>query len=215
MAVKDVNNVRYLVYPCNVLGYVRLCLLGAATTVWLTGQADSTIVKLGFVTLTVASSLLDTLDGPLARRFAHQTEFGMWLDQVTDLLTSTVVWLASGFFLAVPILILEWVTGLIALRRATRCVGHAKRDMSRSRGWFPRRYFANCQRNAFSAVANVSHFVFPVALFLGPDFRWIALLAAPGLVAFELATVFILVYSLRQADATGRSRVWRASTHER
>lgn len=178
-----------LVYPCNLLGYLRICLIGAAVGLWLPAEALTLELKLTVLGLLLASSLLDALDGVLARLLDQQTRFGQCLDQVTDLMCATVLWLASGLWLAVPILILEWAGGAVALSKSTdparqkRLIGTA----------FMRSYLANRQRNVLSVTANVSHVVFPAALFLGPGFESAVWLAAPGLIVFEAATLLIVV----------------------
>jgi hypothetical protein len=74
--------------------------------------------------------------------------------------------------------------------------GYWKMAMARARSLFARSYFQNNQRNPLSILANVSHIVFPAALYLGPDFWWGGWIAAPGVIVYEIATATILLILL-------------------
>jgi hypothetical protein len=183
-----------LVYPCNLLGYVRLGLIGAAAAGWLALPAVPLDARLTLVGFLLAASALDALDGPLARRLGHATRFGARLDQSTDLLGATLLWLMSGFSLGPALIALEWAAGLAVLLRPHTALPEPI-PLGRS---FMRRYFANRQRNPLSILANASHLALPIALFLGAGFEPVAYAAIPGLIAFELATALILAAHVRR-----------------
>src|SRR5262245_19152764 len=103
-----------LVYPCTLVGYMRLALLISA--VWFHlfwgGEQDSFWARTVVVGLIGLSLLLDGVDGSLARRHGHTSRFGVLFDLTIDLSTHTVVWILSGFYLATLLIILEWNTGI-------------------------------------------------------------------------------------------------------
>ena len=83
---------KILLFPCNSLCYIRILLLLGAVLIpislpWISDYQTS-------VLLTV-SVLLDLVDGYLARCYNHQTIYGLVLDLVIDISTSTVIWLLA------------------------------------------------------------------------------------------------------------------------
>ena len=78
-------------YYSNVIDYARvlLCLLAAATLAWR--------MPLTTAVLLVSSTLLDWVDGPVARAYNQCTIFGSGVDWLADILAQfvTLVWLGS------------------------------------------------------------------------------------------------------------------------
>jgi phosphatidylglycerophosphate synthase len=183
-----------LLYPCNIVGIIRLGLIGSALGVLLVwgGLPETFGLRASFVALLGICALLDILDGHLARKLNQATLFGSRFDQIIDLLMHTLLWATSGFILTIPLLALEWTAGLAVLRASTRKEQHWKSALNRSGNRFARRYFANNQRNAISIAANVSHFIFPAALILGQTFFWAVYLSVPGVICYEAVTVIII-----------------------
>lgn len=175
---------------------MRLALVVIAVRTRFSG--DTMAVRWGVVCLLAASSLLDLLDGELARKYGQASRFGAIFDQAIDLITHTVVWWLSGFFLAVPLLLLEWCAGIAVSRAAITGSVHWKSVLTERRPTFVRRYFANRQRNWLSAIACVSHFAFPMSLYADFGGWQFAGLWFPGLVLYEAVTAMML-FALRNA----------------
>jgi len=78
-------------YYSNLIDYVRvaLCLLAAATLAWR--------MPLTTAVLLLSSTLLDWVDGPVARAYNQCTVFGSGVDWLADILAQfvTLVWLGS------------------------------------------------------------------------------------------------------------------------
>jgi phosphatidylglycerophosphate synthase len=182
-----------LVYPCTLVGYSRLGLVISAVGVHLSGQGGRWVV-IGLLGL---SLLLDGLDGYLARRHGHSSHFGALLDLAIDLSTHSVVWTLSGFYLAAPLLVLEWSTGLYMAAFSMLPVDSWKNILIKGGPALIRYYFSNHQRNLLSVYGNVGHFVFPAALYLQLSVAWVYTLALPGLVLYELVTFYSLYIFLR------------------
>jgi phosphatidylglycerophosphate synthase len=179
------------VYPCNVVGYVRLGLVAIAILahslfdMGLTGRA----VLVSLITL---SLLLDGVDGYLARRLGHSTHFGSLLDLATDLVTHTAVWLMAGIPGAGLFIALEWTAGLfIVAEMGLNRASHWKERLLKHGPRWIRWYFARNQRNPLSLYANISHATLPLGWYLlGPhNILWLFL---PGLLIYEAATLYLL-----------------------
>lgn len=192
MPNKATFNFAILLYPCNLVGLVRLELILKVWILLLVMPYPNLLFKGIVILLLSTSALLDLLDGHLARKFDQVTDFGSLLDQVVDLLIHTTLWLLSGFALAIPILLLEWSVGILVAYTSLYRQGHWKVAMTTAQNGFARRYFSNNQRNWLSILANVSHIVFPAALYLGKTFTWGAVLAIPGVILYEIATIVML-----------------------
>ena len=191
-----------LIYPCNLVGYGRLLLIVAAVSVYIgNGDPAARWVFLGSLT---ASLLLDLLDGYLARRYDHTTTFGALLDLALDLVTHTIVWIASEWRFAVLFILLEWTAGILAAVISLRSDTTWKHRFS-TRGWAPiRYYFSRHQRNLLSAYSNIAHFLFPATLFLSLTSTWIYILTAPGLIVYETVTLVMILMMISQLKR-GRS----------
>jgi phosphatidylglycerophosphate synthase len=189
-----------LLYPANLVSLIRVGCIVAAVLLIALGGNDPQTQKPMIVLLLSSCGLLDILDGYLARKYQHVTRFGIYFDQAIDLVMHTFLWSLSGFILAIPILLLEWSTGLAVLfNTAQKNKGYWKTTLLASDWWFIKQYFASGQRNWLSILANVSHFIFPLALYLQPDFTEVALLKVimlPGLLCYEAATLLMLLVFL-------------------
>ena len=182
-----------LIYPCNLVGYGRLLLIVVAVSVYISsGDPAARWVFLGCL---VASLLLDLTDGFLARLYSHTGTFGVLLDLALDLVTHTIVWIASEWRFAVLLILLEWTAGVLSAVISVRSDTTWKQRFN-TRGWAPiRYYFRRHQRNLLSAYSNIAHFLFPAALFLSLSNTWIYILTVPGLIVYETVTVvMILMY---------------------
>lgn len=155
------------------------------------------------VALLAVSCILDAVDGYFARRFGHVTAIGAVLDQLIDLAIQSVLWLSSGFVLAMPLMLLEWLAGGLVFKKALSCSADWKSETLMGANRWAAYYFARQQRNPLSLAANISHTVFPMALIMGPGWIWLAYLSAPGMLIFMAATLFIVVSLLR--NSRGRS----------
>ena len=182
-----------LCYPATWVSLLRGGVLVAGLLVAVWYGRDSLSWRLVAVGLLSLCALLDLLDGYLARRFQHVTPFGALLDQLIDLLMHTTLWLLSGVAWALPVLTLEWLAGLRVIYVSLFRQEYWKEALVQVNSSFAFHYFKQNQRNSLSALANVSHIIFPATLYLGVDFRWAAYLALPGVIIYEIATLFILV----------------------
>lgn len=161
------------------------------------GPGTSADVSLVFVSCIAASLLLDLLDGYLSRKLGHTTRFGALFDLSIDLVTHTVLWIASGWPFAFILLVVEWTTGILGFVQTVRSDSSWKQHVSDDAMWGLDIYFRNHQRNAISAYSNVAHFLFPAALILDLSSFWVYAFSAPGLAIYEAATVAISVNILR------------------
>lgn len=171
------------------MGYIRLLLVGIAATLALT-IADDIWFRGLIATLLGISLLLDGLDGYLARKFGHASHFGALLDLALDLMTHTMVWFVSGFPLAVGLIMLEWTAGLYIAAFALQTSTSWKLRLTEDSPAFVRYYFSHKQRNFVSIYANASHFLCPMAWYLG--LSWLGYLTIPGLLIYEAVTAYML-----------------------
>jgi phosphatidylglycerophosphate synthase len=183
-----------LLYPCTLVGYGRLLLLGLAliTPKLFVGQLPEPWPGISFALLISGSLLLDLLDGYLARKFDHQTYFGTLFDLVIDLITHTLIWLASGFILAPAFILLEWSAGLYIAAFSMQSHVHWKTTLIDEGPRLMQAYFQNNQRNWLSAYGNIGHVVFPLALSISIAPLWLSWLALPGLLLYEAVTFYLL-----------------------
>ncbi len=178
-----------LLYPCTIVDFIRLLLLGGAVVV---GALEEPELRPGFVALVGLSRFLDLFDGYLARKFDHTTRFGTLFDLLLDLTTQTVLWIASDFYLAPALLILEWAAGLYVAAFTMGPGRHWKTVLLENCPGFIRYYFSHHQRNFLSAYGNIAHFLFPVALYLGFSAGWLDAVLLPGLILYEVVTAYML-----------------------
>lgn len=189
-----------LLYPCTLVDYLRLVLVAGALSLYMTGDNEEANLWLrgSFVVLVVASRLLDILDGYLARKFNHTSRFGTLFDLTIDLLTTALVWFATGWYLAPALLVIEWLAGAFAILVILGPGAHWKTTFGDGSPRLIAAYFRNNQRNLLSAYSNICHSAFPLALYVGSLAAWISYLTLPGLVMYELVTLYML-YALAQS----------------
>lgn len=183
-----------MVYPCTVVGYVRLVLLVSAVSLHLFTIENGSELwrKVTIAGLLGLSCLLDGIDGYLARKYGHTSLFGALFDLTLDLSTHTVTWFLSGFYLAMLFLILEWATGLYIAAFSMQPETSWKTVVTKKGPPLIDYYFSNHQRNLLSAYGNISHFALPAALYLQLSVTWAYYLLWPGLILYELVTLYLL-----------------------
>ncbi len=179
-------NVQLLYCPSTIIDYVRVCLLGVG--IWCHGVGN----EMGFVGFVMVSSLLDLVDGMLARRLGQTSRFGEVLDFCIDLVTHTVLWVLSGFPFAPVMILLEWGAGVSMFWLSAKQKEHWKTTLATINVKLIARYFANRQRNALAAFAGVSHFGFRIAWYLGYGEMWPADIFLPGVILFEVVTAYMI-----------------------
>lgn len=188
-----------LFYPASIVGYIRIVLLAAALLVPANLQHSLAAPhrELIFATLISLSLLLDLLDGYLARKLNQTSRFGLVLDLLIDLVTHTIVWLATGIPWFLILVGLEWLVGLGSLWVSERAAAHWKKLLLENGPWLVRTYFANNQRNWLSAYGCVGHTLLPLVLYVDLLPMWLAYLAVPGLILYELVTLYMLIVIIR------------------
>jgi phosphatidylglycerophosphate synthase len=188
-----------LLYPCTIVGYIRLILLGSAIA-WHGASislAEAQTAPWGVAILTGLSLLLDLLDGYLARKYGHLTQFGILFDLAIDLITHTFVWIISSFYFAGVFIILEWTTGLYVVAFSMRPAAYWKNMLIDHGPFFIKVYFSRNQRNLWSAYSNIGHFIFPITLYLGNIPIWLSYATLPGLLIYEAVTLYMLYILVR------------------
>jgi phosphatidylglycerophosphate synthase len=185
---------RVLVYPSTGVIYLRLGLVGGAVYLaCLSSVVDGASKSIAVVSLMAVSRLLDLVDGNLARRFGQTTTFGSVFDLLADLVTHTIVWWLSGLVFAPLMILLEWVAGTGILLTTWRGDARWKLALTRDGPRWIQAYFRNNQRNRVCAYGSVGHFLVPVIAYSQFDSIWTYGLTVPGLLIFELATVFLIL----------------------
>ncbi|MEM7129887.1 MAG: CDP-alcohol phosphatidyltransferase family protein [Chloroflexota bacterium] len=187
-----------LLYPCNIVTGVRLVMLVlAGVTIYLytyMGWTLDTRLRWGIaIQLFVCALLLDVVDGYLARKFGHVTEFGALFDQVIDLLSHTVVWTLSELSIAPTIIAIEWTAGLLAAAITTKSPHHWKNRLVDEGGLFVRSYFQNGGYNFLNIYGNLAHFVFPISIFIAGSITLIGYVAVVGVLIYEAVTVLMIL----------------------
>ena len=199
-----------LLYPCNIVGYVRLAML--ITAIVLVGIYAgfewnmSVLLRFGIaVWLGLSLLLLDVIDGYLARKYGHETTFGSLFELTIDLLTHTFVWTLSGLAIAPLFIALEWTAGLYVAAFAMRPDDSWKNTLIEKGPWLMRVYWRRTSGiNWLSVYSNTAHFVFPVSLFVFSTLNWIGYVSLPGLVVFEVVTVYMIYVFLKLLVVEGR-----------
>jgi hypothetical protein len=144
------------------------------------------------VWLFICLLILDLIDGHLARKLGHVTKFGTLFELTLDLLTHTVVWTLSGLFFAPFLIALEWTVGLHIAAFSLHPTENWKNILVQEGPWLVRVYFKPMQVNLLNDYSNVAHFVFPMTLFVSGTVNWISYLMLPGLIIFEVVSVYML-----------------------
>jgi phosphatidylglycerophosphate synthase len=147
---------------------------------------------MGFVVLVTLSTVLDLVDGTVARRMGHDSRFGEAFDFGIDIVTHTVLWTLSGFPFAPVMIALEWGAGVSVLYLSVREGDHWKNVLTRIPVKLVQTYFGNRQRNWLAAWAGVSHFAFRMAWYLGYGERWVSDVFLPGIILFEVVTAYLI-----------------------
>jgi hypothetical protein len=88
---------------------------------------------------------------------------------------------------------LEWVAGTGILLTTWRGDARWKLALTRDGPRWIQAYFRNNQRNRVCAYGSVGHFLVPVIAYSQFDSIWTYGLTVPGLLIFELATVFLIL----------------------
>jgi phosphatidylglycerophosphate synthase len=189
------KNISLFFYPCNLVGYIRLGMLAGAAlaTALYPAAAWSLGGRLGLALwLAVSGLILDVLDGYLARKLGHATHFGALFELTIDLLTHTLVWQLSGLAIAPLFIALEWTTGLYIAAFATRPERGWKIALVERGPWLVRLYWKPLRLNWLTGYSNVAHFIFPISLFVFGRLTWLGYLALPGLIIFEIVSVYMI-----------------------
>jgi phosphatidylglycerophosphate synthase len=141
----------------------------------------------------VSGLILDVVDGYLARKLGHVSNFGALFELTIDLLSHTFVWLLSGLAIAPIFIALEWTTGLYIAAFATRPSRSWKTTLVESGPWLVRLYWQPMRPNLVTGYSNVAHFIFPVSLFVFGRLTWLGYLALPGLIIFEVVSIYMII----------------------
>ncbi|MEM7344729.1 MAG: CDP-alcohol phosphatidyltransferase family protein [Chloroflexota bacterium] len=191
-----------LLYPCNLVGYGRLILLAGMAGIvygyhWL-GLTLGSNHRWGIAGgLFVTVLLLDIADGYLARKLGHATKFGAILDFTIDLLNHTFVWVLSGLSLAPLIIAIEWTAGLLVATFIREPTHHWKATLLQAGPGLVRVYFQPMRLNLLNVYSNLAHFAFPISLFVAGQITWLSYLMLPGLLVFELVTLYMIYTFLK------------------
>ncbi len=177
-------------YPCSWVVAILLMLLAAAIGLHFSDATDP-FYRIAFVALVGTVGLLDLLDGYLARRWGHVSRFGTALDFLTDQAAHTAIWLVSAAPAAIPLMILEWLTGVAILRCTLREDAHWKEVLLARGGALIRAYFSRHQRNVLSALSALSHFALPASFYLGLP-HWSIWIWLPGVLLYAWMTLCML-----------------------
>ena len=127
-SIKKLENTRgikgIIAYYANMVGVARVVLaMVAACTIYLDWPLTT-------ATLLMASTLLDWIDGPLARKYNQSTIFGAGLDWFADLLVQMLIML---WWARLDPFVLPWQFALMALEIALCIVDSSML----ANGWYP------------------------------------------------------------------------------
>ena len=192
-------NAQLLYCPSTIIDYVRIICLGVG--IWCHGLGN----EIGFVGFVMLSSVLDMVDGTLARRLGHTSRFGEVLDFGIDLVTHTVLWVLSGFPFAPVMIVLEWGAGVSMFWLSAKQKEHWKTTLANINVKLIQRYFENRQRNVLAVFAGISHFGFRIAWYLGYGEMWPADIFLPGVILFEVVTAYMIWIAWRVKMAVGHA----------
>ena len=187
-----------LLYPCNIVGYIRLIWLfatiGTVALYQLNGLEPSFWLRFWLsIGLLIDILLLDILDGYLARKYGHVTKFGAVFELTIDLLSHTVLWVLSGLAIGPLFMAIEWTTGLLIAIFSFMPDNAWKTILSEQGPWFARVYFARSGGvNIINNYGNAGHLVFPLAYFTFQTFTPLHIVALPGLLMFEIVSLYMI-----------------------
>lgn len=212
IAVNEIERNKHpniLLYPCNIVDYTRLAMLLLAvglvaiytTAGWPMGEG----LRWGIaVWLAVSLLLLDMVDGHLARKLGHTTQFGTLFELTLDLLSHTFVWTLSGLAVAPLLIALEWTVGLYIAAFAMRTDTRWKSTLAEQGPWLVRLYWRPMRINWLNGYSNVGHFIFPISLFVFQTPMWLSYLALPGMILFEVVSAYMLLTFMTILAADGK-----------
>ena len=155
------NNTHILLYPCNIVGYIRVLGLFAVVGIVLYNQyfgvEMGVLFRFGLaMTLFANLLLLDILDGYLARKYGHTTKFGAVFELTIDLLTHTSVWFLSGLALAPLFISIEWTCGLFIAVFVLSPDESWKEHLKHEGPWLVRMYWGRSAVNLLNNYSNVA-----------------------------------------------------------
>nr|XP_015807547.1 uncharacterized protein si:ch1073-145m9.1 isoform X2 [Nothobranchius furzeri] len=84
MRLRSGGGRKVMLFWPNIVGYIRISLVFAA---WAAHQSPA-----AFVPLYTLASVLDGVDGWLARKLGQTSRFGAWLDVLVDNLSRSMLW---------------------------------------------------------------------------------------------------------------------------
>jgi len=151
-------------YISNILCYARMVLALYGLAISSSGRPVETVVVF------VVASLLDLVDGPLARALGQTSSLGILLDIAADNILRTCGWMAAVMSscntsddaagssstpllptIAAFIICVEWITMLSTQLHATHSEQHWKSEREHD-PWLVRALFANNFRNPIGIV---------------------------------------------------------------
>mmetsp|Transcript_50091 Transcript_50091/g.122279 ORF Transcript_50091/g.122279 Transcript_50091/m.122279 type:complete len:233 (-) Transcript_50091:117-815(-) len=162
MQIGTTGFLKEALYVPNLIGYFRILL------VWL---AWSSAVPAHFVGLVIFSSMLDLVDGPIARWLGQESYMGMLLDVIADNLCRTALWLKAGEAqpsidnIAHNIIILEWSTFFATQYIVTLGAEHWKHRRERD-PWLVRKFFSNNFKNWVGIIGITGLFSAPAHVYV-------------------------------------------------
>jgi len=191
------SNIHILLYPCNVVGYVRLLglvvILGVVLFFEANGREMGVLFRFGLaIALLIDSLILDIVDGYLARKLGHATKFGAVFELAIDLITHTTVWFLSGLTIAPLFIIIEWTCGLFIAVFILSPDESWKIYLREKGPWLVRVYWARPSINLLNNYSNAAHFVYPMTWFVFGEFNLLSGMALPGLIIFELVSLYMI-----------------------
>eukprot|EP00808_Paulinella_micropora_P013901 g52618.t1 len=155
------RSILILLYPCNLVGYLRLYLIAVAFQLRVVDRmlVASSPAEQGLLSWRVGvlclAWALDAVDGPLARRLGHTTRYGGVLDGLCDICLHSLNALTGlGFNSSLARLQVSLEAGVAFYLFGVK--------QSFQNDNVLRHYFANNQRNPFSAYSNLGRFALPL-----------------------------------------------------
>ena len=122
-------------FPCPLVDYIRIILVTWAVVIATLSRQPSHYQICCLLTVNV---ILDAVDGFLARRYNHQSGFGMALDLIVDVSTATVIWYLSSINLSFIFVLIEWVGAITILYSSfLKSSTHWKTSLNSSNATFP------------------------------------------------------------------------------
>ncbi|WP_372365137.1 CDP-alcohol phosphatidyltransferase family protein [Candidatus Uabimicrobium sp. HlEnr_7] len=188
---------KILLYPCNILGYIRLVmLLCAVVFLYLYHHNNWTLgYELRFavaIWIFIGPAAIDAIDGYFARKYQHCTKFGALFELTIDMLVHTVVWSISGLKIAPLIIVFEWVVALY-VAAFTLYKDTSWKNMLATQGpWLLRVYYKPMKYNIFCEYCNLAHFVFPIVFFVCGSMTTLSYIALPGIIVYEIVSFGML-----------------------